>query len=482
MLAEKIARARQAKRHTTLRFLIIISVAVLLAALLLYLSSRSDWLDTAEPIATDKPDGAISAESPAPTETPETEESGRESYLEAYAHYQNQLKPQLNKIDIKSWDPAFEQQLKQDETAAIEAFSAGEYAQANRAIESLTTRAENFIENSRRAFSEAIANAEQAYQALDYDRARLEVDKALVLDGAAERAQLLSEKVEQIPQIVELEKAIAVAKAENNPARELELIKALLQLDAQREVQQQRAATLQSQLTGDRYQQHIANGYRALEQRNLQKAKAELAQARKLYTGRQENQQLAAAIAELESSLVYESSVTAANQAQQADNWQTAVLQWKEALAQRPADKQLSNKLATAERIVSLQQQMQDLLAKPYRLANELVKSKAEIALIQAEPVRGLSPSLNAEANKLRDTVNAVNKPVTVEVVSDGQTAISVRGVGVVGTTQSKKIELKPGRYFFEGKRQGYKSKIVEVTVPLGTASYQVSIVADERI
>jgi hypothetical protein len=483
MLAEKIARARQAKRRSTLRLLILSSVAVLVAAMLLYASSHSLWPETTAPSASDNAEVVGSSDlTTVPSETPATDEEARQRYIEAYAHYQNQLKPQLEQIDIKRWDEVLADRLQQDEAAAIEAFSAGDYAKAERAMKALNMLAETTIENSRQAFTEAMQQAQQAYDALDYNRARLEIDRALTHRAGDEAAQQLSEKIELIPQLASLEKAIAVARAENNPSEELRLINKLLQIDSEREVMQQRAASLQSQLAANRYDQHIAQGYNAIDSQDLSTAKAQLNQARQLYPDRTENQQLAAAITELESQLVYESSVAAAQEAQQADNWQTAVTEWKQALQQRPADKAISDNLARAERIVSLQQQMQALLANPYRLSNDLVKSKADIALIQAESVREASPSLNAIAKKLRDSINAVNKAVTVEVISDGKTDISVRGVGVVGTTRSKKIELKPGTYQFEGKRQGYKSKIIEVNIPLDSASYQVSIIADERI
>ena len=482
MLAEKIARARQAKRRSTLRLLILSSVAVLVAAMLLYASSHSLWPETTAPSASDNAEVVGSSDLTVPSETPATDEEARQRYLEAYAHYQNQLKPQLEQIDIKRWDEALADRLQQDEAAAIEAFSAGDYAKAERAMKALNMLAETTIENSRQAFTEAMQQAQQAYDALDYNRARLEIDRALTHRAGDQAVQQLSEKIELIPQLASLEKAIAVARAENNPSEELRLINKLLQIDSEREAMQQRAASLQSQLAANRYDQHIARGYDAIDSQDLSTAKAQLNQARQLNPDRTENQQLAAAIAELESRLVYASSVAAAQEAQQADNWQTAVTEWKQALQQRPADKAISDNLARAERIVSLQQQMQALLANPYRLSNDLVKSKADIALIQAESVREASPSLNAIAKKLRDSINAVNKAVTVEVISDGETDISVRGVGVVGTTRSKKIELKPGTYQFEGKRQGYKSKIIEVNIPLDSASYQVSIIADERI
>jgi len=75
-----------------------------------------------------------------------------------------------------------------------------------------------------------------------------------------------------------------------------------------------------------------------------------------------------------------------------------------------------------------------------------------------------------------------MNKKVSVEIISDNQTNIIVRGVGVVGITQSKTIQLTPGRYKFEGKREGYKSKLIDVLISYDKTSYRLNVICDEPI
>ena len=57
-----------------------------------------------------------------------------------------------------------------------------------------------------------------------------------------------------------------------------------------------------------------------------------------------------------------------------------------------------------------------------------------------------------------------------------------MRGVGRIGRTLEKTISLKPGLYSFEGKRTGYRSKLIEVAVKAGGgAPLEVRVVCDER-
>jgi hypothetical protein len=68
-----------------------------------------------------------------------------------------------------------------------------------------------------------------------------------------------------------------------------------------------------------------------------------------------------------------------------------------------------------------------------------------------------------------------------VTVLSDNQTDIRVLGVGNVGKTVSKQIELSPGDYVFEGRREGFKSKQVKLSISTKQAT-SITVVCDERI
>jgi len=91
------------------------------------------------------------------------------------------------------------------------------------------------------------------------------------------------------------------------------------------------------------------------------------------------------------------------------------------------------------------------------------------------------SRNLAATAQTLAGLIDNYAVQVEVTVVSDGKTDISVIGTGVVGKTEQKVITLSPGRYTFEGKREGYRSKRKEVVVN-SNSPLQVYLVCDEKI
>jgi uncharacterized protein YnzC (UPF0291/DUF896 family) len=480
MIAEEIARARQTKQKRLLTGLIVVIALALLAAILLYVVSNLSLVhqhDDAQPTAERTPNLATET-----TQTPGNEAALRQAYLEAFAFFENTLKPQLETIDIVDWDSALADSLKQQEKAALSAFAAGNYANAIKAMDGLTATAEKAITDSKSAYEQAMQEAQAAYQDDDYERARLAIDRAQMLDNSAKQARELAAQIERIPQINELKESIRVAKVENNASKELQLIEQLLKLDADRPVMQERAATLRSQQAETQFSQRIQQAYRAIENREPAQARQALVAAEKMYPARAAVSDVKKQLASLESQLRFETHTARALAAEKADDWNTAKQQLELAIKEKPADKAISDKLADAERIVSLSETLKRLQAAPFRLAKQQAKTEANIALIQAEAFTQKSPSLAKMRAQLESTIRAVNTPVKVTVLSDDNTFVSVRGVGNVGTTSSKVIELKPGPYTFEGKRKGYKSKLVEVMIPIDVSTYQLRVVADERI
>ena len=94
----------------------------------------------------------------------------------------------------------------------------------------------------------------------------------------------------------------------------------------------------------------------------------------------------------------------------------------------------------------------------------------------------GLSPILKSRSEQLSKFISKATTPVEVVIKSDGKTEITVRKVGIVGKTHIKTINLRPGGYTFEGKRAGYKSKLVNLRVPFDGVGIEIRIVCDEQI
>ena len=128
------------------------------------------------------------------------------------------------------------------------------------------------------------------------------------------------------------------------------------------------------------------------------------------------------------------------------------------------------------------QRAVDGFLSRPERLGAPRVVDAARDALRRAAALTALSPRLANSAEGLERTIEAARTPVPVRIVSDEETEIGIRGVGTVGRVRERTIALLPGEYVFEGKRRGYRSKLVDVVVQANLdAPVEVRIVCDER-
>lgn len=478
MITQKIAEAKLAKRKLFYKtLLIIVLLSVTCVALMLWASAPKNVFNDLEEASSPETDEVI-----APNDSTQDSETPRQAYLEAYAHFENTVKPELNKIDLQKWDKPLADRLINAEQDAVKQFGEAKYVQAKAILDELIQLAETAITDSQNQFAIAMQDAEQAFNENQYEQAKLAISKALMLDASSIQASALAERIEQLPEIASLVDQIEVAKVENNPQTELNLINKLLTLTPEREALKQRAQDLQTSLDNQKFQSLIAQAYAAVEEGRIEAAKSALSQARNIYSNRTEISDVNTAIQQYEKNQRVQSYLTNAAQAESNDNWQAVKTNLEKVIQETPNNKTATEKLAMADNILSLNKKMDDYLSSPYRLSNSQLADQARAAINEAAAYRNQSLSLTKQSRELETILAAVNQPVPVEVRSDNQTYIEVRGVGNVGVIDSKVIQLKPGQYTFEGKRQGFKSKLIEVTIPFDVSRYSVTLVCDEPI
>jgi len=488
MITDEITKAKQAKKKSTVNTILIVVLVIIISALILFGVSNFKLLTQGEAdkqqtsAQLEKGDQQSKDKIDAPTPTLGTDEELRQAYLERFTHFENTVRPELQTIDIAKWDKSLSDKLVSQEQQAVKAFGQGQYSSALTALNKLIATAESTLADSRIAFETAMQKASSAYEANDYESAQLAINTALMHNAASESAEQLAKKIDRLPEIAELDDAIKTAKIENDVSKELSLIKQLLAIDPSRTDMQQRAKSLRSQLAESRFKNAINQANRAIDKRQLATAKKALSQAKSIYPSRPEITKMTQEIVELESQVRFESHRAQGDKASKSDNWSMAKQQYKLALLENPTDKRTVDQFALAERIVSTSSDIKSFQLTPFRLSNASVKANAEAALNQAEQLRNKSAKLARAARELKSTIAAANTLIPVTVLSDGLTFVQVRGVGKVGTTASKVIQLKPGDYRFEGKREGYKSKLINATIPLKNASFSITVVADERI
>jgi hypothetical protein len=484
-LEQKIIKAKEKRHSQFIKVAIgLITVSLLCIVIVLFLSFGHVNDDEAEIVDTDTSiETKQNSVSVSPTLSPPLpDEQLRQAYISALSEYENILKPELNKIDLTKWDQARSQSLVVLEDEALSKFSVADYAGAVSSIEELKQLAQAMITDSQREFEQALSNAQIAYDADQYDDAKFQVANALMLDHTSVEAMALSTKIEQLPEILTLLEQINTAKIENKPEKELGFIKELLKLAPEREAVVERKQVLIDTINNKNFKSYIAQSYQAIKQGDTGKAKQKIIAAKKIFPNRQEIGDVVTALQKLDKKQRIETYLQSAQMAISSDDWVTAKKQLELASREQADDKAIQKSLVKASTIIALNNEFEQQINNPYRLANMQLASRMKDKINEASAFVDSSPSLNNRTNELSHLIESMNKKISVEIVSDNQTNILVRGVGVVGITQLKTIQLTPGRYTFEGKRKGFKSKLMDVLIPYDQTTYNLSISCDEPI
>ena len=483
VLEQKILDAQESRRkRVTLLVCSFLAISLLCASVVFYISYRPISPPVVSP---DIPSNDLAV---APTnyniESSQSipDEELRSSYISTLNNYESNIKPELNKTDLAKWAPERYAQLKSTEAQALSQFSAANYTKALNAIETATQLAQALITDSQLAFSQAMTDAQLAYGKDNYDEAKLQITKAQIINNTSVEASALAAEIERLPEILAIKEQINTANIENQFEKELKLINEMMTLAPERTAVVERKQELINILAQRNFESYIAQSYQAIKQSDVSKAKQKISAAKKVFPNRQEIQSVETAIRQLEKKQRIAKYQQAAQTAMATDHWQAAKQQLELLLKEQAADKVAQQSLLTATQIINFNSEFDHHINNPYRLSNKSLVSSVKSQIEEANALTNNSPSLANKANTLSLLIEKMNKKIPVQVISDNQTNILVRGVGVVGLTESKTIQLPPGRYRFEGKRKGYKSKLLDVLISYDDTSYQINILCDEPI
>lgn len=222
---------------------------------------------------------------------------------------------------------------------------------------------------------------------------------------------------------------------------------------------------LTAQLTQQRYQAKMSQGFLALDQRRWDSARNSFEDAQRILP---EQSSTALALAQTDAAQEQIEVMQLLDKAQ----GQEAEEQWDE--AQKIYEKLLrrdSSLVEPAVRLVVVKARSQ--IAAKYRryLHDPMLLTRSHEA-IQAEQLLGDTASLAAKSVLLAEQhqlltkhLSAMKTPQEIAFSSDGQTEVIVYKVAELGKFSEKILTMKPGKYVASGNRQGYRDVRIEFVV-----------------
>ena len=150
---------------------------------------------------------------------------------------------------------------------------------------------------------------------------------------------------------------------------------------------------------------------------------------------------------------------------ERSEHWDAAATTYEEILK---VDGNLAfaiDGLANAQRMSALHKQLDDYIKDPDRLSVPSVMQKATTLVVDVTRMGDIGPRLAGQRDELSRLLKRAATPVTVELVSDNMTAVSIYKVGVLGNFTNRRLELRPGTYVAVGARPGYRDVRLEFRV-----------------
>jgi len=427
---------------------------------------------------------SLSPETPAETQLKDeaADTLARDQFKEAIVAFQRDVEPGITDPAFAQWSAETQNELLASRDEAFEFFSRGQYAEALTRLKAVSDRAKQELAARDAAFAAALAKAQAFYDADDHEQAADSIARARQLNPESEDAQNLEARVTRLPDVLAAINKAAVARIENDLDGEDRHLSAALSLDPARTELADRQTQIRTQLQESRFATQIESGFRNVLSRKLRAAQTNLKNARAIYSGRSEVNLLAQKINALDQKLKFEALMAQANSARAADDWVAAEDFYAQAGALVADDPKVVGGFQLAGEVNRLHKELERILGAPERLSSTAVADNAKGLVSKAGEVSELSPSLAQASRKVARLIDEYAQKVSIRILSDGVTRISVRGVGQVGVTTDRTIQLRPGSYVFEGARAGFRSKLIPVDILPGTEGLVVEIYPNEPV
>jgi serine/threonine protein kinase len=121
--------------------------------------------------------------------------------------------------------------------------------------------------------------------------------------------------------------------------------------------------------------------------------------------------------------------------------------------------------LARAQQMSALHEQLDKYIEAPDSLSNASTMARATRLVVDITRMPSIGPRLGGQRDELSRLLKRAATPLTVQLVSDNMTDVSIYKVGKLGSFETQQLDLRPGTYVAVGSRPGYRDVRLEFRV-----------------
>ena len=231
----------------------------------------------------------------------------------------------------------------------------------------------------------------------------------------------------------------------------------------------------------DQFRAAMSQGFHALDANEFGKARAAFERAGKLDAAAAAVDAALKQVANSEASFKIDRHMRNAREHEASERWDKVAEEYAAALKVDGKLLAAAQAKQRAETRYHLDQQLVAYLARPDRLTSAAVNAEADNVLEQARQVSRPGVRLAGQIDELANAIVLARTPVTVSLLSDNVTFVTVYRVGDLGRFDMRELSVLPGKYTAVGKRDGYRDVRVEFTVAPARADTIVTIRCDQE-
>jgi len=413
---------------------------------------------------------------------PQTSEEERIAFKAMLSEYDSSIKNLVEAPEFAVWDTFSHARFFKMKGQIMTDVGAGDYARAREELAELIQQATKVIGKRDAVVAESVEQTKSALQENAPQKALAHFSRAKELAPHSPEVLALEPRVAILPQVVELLEQAHLAQVQGDMKGELAALKEIAKVDPTRSEVKDRVTTIQNTFFQQELALHLQKTMTAIEARRPDVAQKSLNKAHKMVPKRDEVALLQREIDILANELQYNALVMHARECEAKDDWAGVLSCYSDAAKINSSSVEVASGIKRAQTVLGIRAAINEKLGKPYRLSSKVGEKQALELLQNASGIFEISPSVGMLAHKLEALLKVYTTPVMVRITSDGKTFVQVKSVGKVGKVTEKTIRIRPGRYTFEGKREGFVSKATTVEIPPSGKTIVVNVVCENAI
>ncbi|MDH3612254.1 MAG: serine/threonine protein kinase [Gammaproteobacteria bacterium] len=397
--------------------------------------------------------------------------SGRDARVKARADTEVVLGELLSKMEtlerraVQRWGGLRFKQAQAIYAEGDVAYLARDYVIASEKYAEAIAIVEPLLDEVDQVFATTFTDAQAALEAADAVEALRLFELAVAISpshAAAEagytRAKNLDTVLSLTDQGFEFESELELEAARQSFARAVEL-------DPEWQPAQTGLERVQATIKQMEFDQRMTEGLTALTERDYPGARAAFRMAQQL---RPESREPADGLLQVDQGIRLDQISAFERQAQRQERdeeWEIAVETYESILE---IDSNLlfaQEGLSRARQMTALHAQLDEYIADPDSLSTAFTMSKATRLVVDITRMPSIGPRLSGQRDELSRLLKRAATPLTVQLVSDNVTDVSIYKVGKLGSFQTRQLDLRPGTYVAVGSRPGYRDVRLEFRV-----------------